>query len=135
MVISMSPSGDNLRNRCRNFPGLISNTTIDWFFEWPREALLQVSQFLFSNYHNVEQEIIPLLCEHIITVHQSLKEFSNEAYKSQKRNIYSTPKNFLDYIKNFQNLYAKHYEDTMNLISHLEFYLKQSKKKQTKPLN
>ena len=120
MVISMSPSGDNLRNRCRNFPGLISNTTIDWFFEWPREALLQVSQFLFSNYHNVDQEIIPLLCEHIITVHQSLKEFSNEAYKSQKRNIYSTPKNFLDYIKNFQNLYAKHYEDTMNLISHLE---------------
>ena len=71
-------------------------------------------------YHNVEQELVPLLCEHIITVHQSLKEFSNEAYKSQKRNIYSTPKNFLDYIKNFQNLYAKHYEDTMNLISHLE---------------
>ena len=27
MIISMSPSGDNLRNRCRNFPGLISSTT------------------------------------------------------------------------------------------------------------
>jgi dynein heavy chain len=116
----MSPSGDNLRNRCRNFPGLISSTTIDWFFEWPREALLQVSQFLFSTYHNVEQELVPLLCEHIIGVHQSLSEFSAEAYKSQKRNIYTTPKNFLDYIKNFQSLYTKHYNDTQNLISHLE---------------
>jgi dynein heavy chain len=120
MIISMSPSGDNLRNRCRNFPGLISSTTIDWFFEWPREALLQVSQFLFSTYHNVEQELVPLLCEHIIGVHQSLAEFSSEAYKTQKRNIYTTPKNFLDYIKNFQSLYTKHFNDTQNLISHLE---------------
>ena len=120
MVISMSPSGDNLRNRCRNFPGLISSTTIDWFFEWPKEALLQVSQFLFSNYKQVEQTLVPLLCEHIIDVHLSLSQFSSEALKSQKRNIYTTPKNFLDYIKNFQNLYQKHFNDTQNLISHLE---------------
>ena len=120
MVISMSPSGDNLRNRCRNFPGLISSTTIDWFFEWPKEALLQVSQFLFSNYKQVEKDQIPILCDHIIDVHLSLRQFSAEAYKSQKRNIYTTPKNFLDYIKNFQNLYQKHFNDTQNLISHLE---------------
>ena len=34
--------------------------------------------------------------------------------------IYTTPTNFLDYIKNFQNLYQKHFNDTQNLISHLE---------------
>lgn len=35
IVLAMSPAGSTLRIRCRNFPGLISNTSIDWFFAWP----------------------------------------------------------------------------------------------------
>jgi len=35
IVLSLSPAGDALRIRCRNFPGLVSNTNIDWFFPWP----------------------------------------------------------------------------------------------------
>jgi dynein heavy chain len=45
IVLAMSPAGDMLRIRCRNFPGLISNTSIDWFFPWPEEALVSVADF------------------------------------------------------------------------------------------
>ena len=38
-VLCMSPAGDTLRIRCRNFPGLISSTSIDWYFPWPEDAL------------------------------------------------------------------------------------------------
>lgn len=30
------------RNRLRQYPSLINCTTIDWFLEWPKEALLEV---------------------------------------------------------------------------------------------
>lgn len=43
IVMCMSPAGDTLRIRCRNFPGLVSNTSINWFFPWPSEALLAVA--------------------------------------------------------------------------------------------
>jgi len=43
LSLCFSPAGDQLRNRCRNFPGLVSNTTIDWFFEWPEDALQDVA--------------------------------------------------------------------------------------------
>ena len=43
IIMCMSPAGDTLRVRCRNFPGLISNTTIDWFFPWPEDALSAVA--------------------------------------------------------------------------------------------
>jgi dynein heavy chain len=45
----MSPAGDKLRVRCRNFPGLVSSTSIDWFFPWPEEALTSVAEHFLNN--------------------------------------------------------------------------------------
>ncbi|UYV65971.1 DNAH10 [Cordylochernes scorpioides] len=44
VVLSMSPVGETLRTRCRNFPGLVNNTTIDWFTAWPEQALTIVAE-------------------------------------------------------------------------------------------
>ena len=47
IVLAMSPVGDVLKTRCRNFPGLVNNVSIDWFTAWPKQALHAVaSQFL-----------------------------------------------------------------------------------------
>ena len=47
IVLCMSPIGEVLKTRCRNFPGLVNNTSIDWFTAWPKQALQAVaSQFL-----------------------------------------------------------------------------------------
>ena len=35
----MSPVGDSLRIRCRKFPALVDCCTIDWFNNWPGEAI------------------------------------------------------------------------------------------------
>lgn len=39
----MSPVGDAFRRRCRMFPSLVNCTTIDWFSNWPTEALYSVA--------------------------------------------------------------------------------------------
>jgi dynein heavy chain len=44
MVIAMSPLGEIFRARLRRFPSLVTCTTIDWFSEWPEEALLVVGR-------------------------------------------------------------------------------------------
>ena len=44
IVFATSPVGDTFRNRCRMFPSLVNCCTIDWFDEWPRDALLSVSR-------------------------------------------------------------------------------------------
>ncbi|KAF8069431.1 DHC1 [Scenedesmus sp. PABB004] len=38
VVLAMSPVGEALRTRCRNFPGLVNSTVIDWFEPWPEQA-------------------------------------------------------------------------------------------------
>lgn len=44
MVIAMSPLGEVFRSRIRRFPSLVTCTTLDWFSEWPEEALLGVGR-------------------------------------------------------------------------------------------
>lgn len=48
IVLCMSPVGNAFRARCRMFPSLVNCCTIDWFTEWPAEALLSVSQSAFE---------------------------------------------------------------------------------------
>lgn len=43
VVLCMSPIGESFRNRLRKYPALVNCTTIDWFTEWPKEALLEVA--------------------------------------------------------------------------------------------
>lgn len=49
VVLCMSPIGDAFRNRLRQYPALINCTTIDWFLEWPKEALLEVGNKFLVN--------------------------------------------------------------------------------------
>jgi dynein heavy chain len=44
MIIAMSPLGEIFRSRLRKFPSLVNCCTIDWFSEWPEEALLGVGR-------------------------------------------------------------------------------------------
>lgn len=48
IVMAMSPVGDTLRTRCRNFPGMVNNASIDWFFPWPEQALFAVASTFIS---------------------------------------------------------------------------------------
>ena len=41
--IPFSPIGEVFRSRLRQFPSLVTCCTIDWFSEWPDEALKSVA--------------------------------------------------------------------------------------------
>lgn len=96
----MSPAGDTLRIRCRNFPGLISNTNVDWFFSWPEDALTAVAENFMGNVA-LEADEKDKVTQHIVMVHLSVQEFSIEFKQKYKRDNFSTPKNFLDFINNY----------------------------------
>lgn len=50
----MSPIGDAFRNRLRQYPALVNCSTIDWFCEWPKEALLEVANKYISEVNFVQ---------------------------------------------------------------------------------
>ena len=55
VVLCFSPVGSTLRVRSRKFPAIVNCTSIDWFHEWPVEALVSVSSRFLS-----EVDLIPV---------------------------------------------------------------------------
>lgn len=49
-VLCFSPVGDKFRTRARKFPALVSSCIINWFFPWPKQALLDVSMRTIKNF-------------------------------------------------------------------------------------
>lgn len=63
VVVCLSPIGDAFRERCRMFPGLVNCTTIDWFVEWPADALYEVASKQLEEENLGSQEIKDSVCK------------------------------------------------------------------------
>jgi len=49
IMIVQSPSGDDFRFRMRSFPNLINCATINWFHQWPTDALIETATSKFKD--------------------------------------------------------------------------------------
>ena len=101
IVLAMSPSGSNLRLRCRNFPGLVSNAVIDWFFPWPADALQKVAEFFLAD-EPLPEEHRGSVIQHLVFTHQSVTKSAIRFAEELRRFYYVTPKNYLDFISNYR---------------------------------
>jgi len=98
----MSPVGDSFRSRCRMFPSLVNCCTIDWFTEWPKEALLSVSKRFFEFVDLGNEEMKGKISEMCVTVHTSVQQIAQQFYDELRRKYYTTPTSYLELI----NLYS-----------------------------
>ena len=71
IMLCMSPAGETLKLRCRSFPGLISNSYIDWFFPWPEDALADVASYFIKNV-DIDDETKKKTQDHIVMIHLSV---------------------------------------------------------------
>ncbi|XP_060895064.1 dynein axonemal heavy chain 10 [Labrus mixtus] len=104
IVLGMSPVGDTLRTRCRNFPGLMNNTVIDWFLPWPPQALLAVAQSFLGESAMIPEEHSAAVIAHVCMVHSSVGDYSKLFLQKLRRCNFVTPKNYLDFINAYTNL-------------------------------
>eukprot|EP01031_Cornospumella_fuschlensis_P040724 gene40724-49662_t len=97
----MSPVGDALRIRCRQFPSLINCTTIDWFHGWPEAALVSVAERFLGDLDLPNEDIKKAMVRMSGFVHRSIEDTSARFFAELRRRVYTTPKSYLDLI----NLY------------------------------
>ncbi|KAL0236998.1 hypothetical protein PCE1_000395 [Barthelona sp. PCE] len=145
-VLSMSPVGSTLRNRVRMFPTLMNCVQIDWYHAWPYDALVSVAKRnlidseLDLAFHNddveddvpLDEEIAELpqedrneilidrVVEFMAHAHCSANDVASDYLKSNKRNVYTTPKSFLELIELYKSMLQTKRKDYQANIERLE---------------
>ncbi|KAF2900340.1 hypothetical protein ILUMI_05842 [Ignelater luminosus] len=112
VVLCFSPVGSTLRIRGRKFPAVVSCTAIDWFHEWPKEALESVSESFLKDIEALPKNLIKPVSLFMSYVHSVVNNMSAVYLQNEKRYNYTTPKTFLEQIA----LYSKLLTDKIGFL-------------------
>ncbi|KAH8862654.1 Dynein heavy chain 6, axonemal [Schistosoma japonicum] len=107
IVLCMSPVGSNFRVRCRMFPSLVNCCTIDWFVEWPEEALYSVAKFTFAEADFGTDELKESISKLSTGIHLSVSEAAERFYNELKRHYYTTPTSYLELLGLYMTMLNK----------------------------
>ena len=84
-VLAMSPVSDEFRQRLRMFPSLVNCCTIDWFSEWPLEALESVANTFLGDASLETPELLKGVVDTCVYIHQSVERKSKQFFDELRR--------------------------------------------------
>eukprot|EP00095_Tigriopus_kingsejongensis_P002576 maker-scaffold274_size229011-snap-gene-1.23 protein:Tk02576 transcript:maker-scaffold274_size229011-snap-gene-1.23-mRNA-1 annotation:"hypothetical protein LOTGIDRAFT_210054" len=122
IVLCMSPIGRAFRNRLRMFPSLINCCSIDWFPEWPVDALEKVAAKFLEDM-DLDEETMQSCVQMCVHFHQSAGWMSRKFLKELKRYNYVTPTSYLALINTFKILLKSKQREILNLKTRYEMGL------------
>ncbi|GAX77074.1 hypothetical protein CEUSTIGMA_g4520.t1 [Chlamydomonas eustigma] len=119
LVLCFSPIGDAFRERLRQFPSLINCCTIDWFQQWPEDALEAVAAKFLKNVDltSNQRTQIKAMCK---MFHTSVAEASHTFLMENGRHNYVTPTSYLELISAFTTLLGKRRSEVKSSQSRYE---------------
>lgn len=119
IVLCFSPIGESFRGRVRNFPSLVNCTTIDWFSEWPKDALESVAKRFLAD---IEMEpSVRNNCVQLVQIfHESTAQGAVRFKDELRRHYYVTPTSYLELITTFKTILKEKREEVMGLKNRYE---------------
>lgn len=103
VVLALSPIGDAFRRRLRMFPSLVNCCTIDWFTEWPDEALRSVADHFLVDV-DLPAQVKSGIVDVCVDMQESMSHITSDFLQSLRRHYYITPTSYLELINTFKKL-------------------------------
>jgi dynein heavy chain len=107
MCMCMSPIGDAFRTRLRMFPSFVNCSTIDWFTEWPEEALQHVAISALTEHDMQLGNSLQDCVNFVKNCQMSVSKASLDFLAKASRHNYVTPTSYLEVIATYKDLLDK----------------------------
>ncbi|XP_006899240.1 PREDICTED: dynein heavy chain 2, axonemal [Elephantulus edwardii] len=120
IVLCLSPVGDPFRNWIRQYPALVNCMTINWFSEWPYEALLEVAEkYLVGVDLGTHENIHKKVAQIFVTMHRSVAQYSQKMLLELRRYNYVTPTNYLELVSGYKKLLGEKRQELLDQANKL----------------
>lgn len=120
-VIAMSPLGDIFRQRLLKFPSLVNCCTLDWFSEWPEEALISVATGSIKDDPEIDLGDDTQGCIQMFKIiHQSVEKIRERYLEEARRITYVTPTSYLELLNTYKQILKERKEEVGKAKMRLE---------------
>jgi dynein heavy chain len=119
IVLAMSPVGDAFVQRLRMFPSLVNCCTIDWFTEWPEDALESVANDALTQNDMELGDYFNGCVNAFKFIHKRVEKMSVTFSQELRRFIYLTPTSYLELLNIYQTLLKEKRKETNKKIERL----------------
>ena len=123
ICLCMSPLGETFRERLRQFPSLVNCSTIDWFTEWPAEALESVGMSALVEKGQVPADDRDQVVKMFKKIHQDVEHKSADFWEMLRRHNYVTPTSYLELLSSFATLLSYKREEVKTKKDRLQIGL------------
>eukprot|EP00931_Biecheleriopsis_adriatica_P034702 TRINITY_DN20021_c0_g5_i1.p1 TRINITY_DN20021_c0_g5~~TRINITY_DN20021_c0_g5_i1.p1 ORF type:complete len:4603 (-),score=1119.02 TRINITY_DN20021_c0_g5_i1:34-13842(-) len=142
IVFTMNPANPDFYNRSNSSPALFNRCVIDWFGDWPHEALLQVAADFTASMQIADDAFLgsaagpgedkdrlrhESLSATIVAFHEKVDETNVALKKAAQKYNFITPRDFLDFINHFIGLFTEKRGEILDQQSHIDGGLKKLK--------
>jgi dynein heavy chain len=93
VIMCMDPHDPSFRRRVRDFPGIVSCCTVDWYDPWSRSALHAVATRVLAG--RVNEHDVGRACAEI---HETAVKMASEYCTQLERNLCITPQTFFNFL-------------------------------------
>lgn len=104
VAFCISPIGDSFRNYIRMYPGLVNNTTINWFMPWPQDALYEVAKKFLTERLDFDEAMNLNISKVFGNMHVDVEESSRRMLSEYRRYNYVTPTHYLELVLGYVRL-------------------------------
>jgi dynein heavy chain, axonemal len=118
----MSPLSDIFATRLRMFPSLVNCCTLNWFTEWPEEALIGVGKGSLLEHERdlgIEGRMDGVV-EVFKNIHKSVETASFRYLQELRRHNYVTPKSYLELLNMYVAILKEKKADLKKQIDRLK---------------
>jgi len=132
IVFTMNPANPDFYNRSNSSPALFNRCVIDWFGDWPHEALTQVAAdftksieitsdaFTTTKGCAEDSQRHQILAATIVSFHKRVDDVNEELQKSAQKYNYITPRDFLDFINHFISILEEKRKEVLEQQQHID---------------
>lgn len=96
------------------FPSLVNCCTIDWFTEWPEQALRSVAVHFLDSVE-MDTKVKAGVVEVCVDMQEKASKMSQRFLKEMGRHYYVTPTSYLELINTFKSLLHHQRQEVLEL--------------------
>lgn len=120
IVLTASQVGESLRVRSQRFLATINATVVDWVHAWPQTSLQSVGQHFLEGVDLGSDAVWEAVVDFAPAAFAAVGALAARFAAAERRQVYQTPKSFLEFIGLFKSLLQKKRDSLHENVHRLE---------------